>query len=431
VGFHCEGGFSFSECSTEAKYVLPAGTGLKDGSNWANAFDGLPDRLERDTVYWLGAGSYDSYTFDDTPSAQAGITLRKATAQVHGASTGWNAQYGSGQAVFGPLRFSTERYTLEGGEPNGIQTVGRMGTEAVVRFDGGRIVLRQVEINGGFRRSDNTQTGGACIGGDIDADYVMFDRCEIHNTADDGIGIYASHIKVLNSKIHDLHGCGTDSDCSGPCYNGHSDGLEISRASDIELIGNMVYEVRSTAAIFMEDWGRGGVSDLVAYNNVFYTPATGLTVYLQDLDNARFHNNIIWGRTQGNRYGGLSIGNDVTNLEMRNNIILNINYSHMNAQHDPSQHDLDYNLFAMIDSREYSRNTHDLVGDPMFRGISVSDQTGDHEGSDLRIDDFVPTAGSPAIDSGTILSGLPEHDILGRPRSQGIAWDRGPIEVEP
>lgn len=429
TGFCCEEGFSFSGCSTRARYVRPGGGGAKDGSDWANAFSGLPSSLERDTVYWLGAGSYGSYRFDDGANGSAGITVRKATASAHGSNTGWNAAYGSGQAVFGPLHFSGNRYTLDGGEPNGIKTVGQMGTESVAYIGGSQIVLRNVEIDGGLQKSNNTQTAGACMGGDVESQYVVFDRCEIHNIADDGLGIYASHVKVLYSKIHDLHACGTDSSCSGPCYNGHSDGLEISSASDVELVGNMVYDVRSTAAIFMEDWGSGGVSNLVAYNNVFYTPTTGITVYLQDLNGADFHNNIIWGKTQGDRYGGLAMGNNVKNLEMYNNIILNINYNHMGASFDPSNHKLDYNLYGMINPGEYSANTHDLVGNPQFAGIPMSSNAGDHKGSNLTLDDFVPGAASQAIDTGATLGSIPAFDIRGRARPQGPAWDRGPLEA--
>ena len=308
TGFCCEEGFSFSACSTKARYVRPEGGGAQDGSDWANALNGFPSVLERDTVYWLGAGHYGGYTFDDGASGQSGITVRKATAQAHGSDAGWNAAYGSGQAVLGPLHFESSRYTLDGGEPNGLKTVGQMGIETTVHVGGSHIVLRHVEIDGGLQKSNGTQTAGGCNGSDVNGDHVVFDRCEVHNIADDGLGIYADHIKVLYSKIHNLHGCGTDSSCSGPCFNGHSDGLELSGASDVELVGNMVYDVRSTAAIFMEDFGSGGISNLVAYNNVFYTPATGITVYLQDLNGAKFHNNIIWGRTQGNRFGGLAMG---------------------------------------------------------------------------------------------------------------------------
>jgi hypothetical protein len=290
-------------------------------------------------------------------------------------------------------------------------------------------VLRHVEINGGLQKSNGTQTAGGCNGSNVNGDYVVFDRCEVHNIADDGLGIYADHIKVLYSKIHDLHGCGTDNGC-GPCYNGHSDGLELSGVSDIELVGNTVYDVRSTAAIFMEDFGSGGISNLVAYNNVFYTPTTGITVYLKDLNGAKLHNNVIWGKTQGNRYGGLAIGKNVTGLEMYNNIILNINYSHLGSSHDPGQHNLDYNLFGMINSGEYPANINDLVSDPQFAGIPMSSNAGDHKGSDLTLEDFM-TAASQVIDTGTAPGGIPAYDIVGEERPQGGAWDRGPFEAVP
>ena len=219
-----------------------------------------------------------------------------------------------------------------------LEAVGQMGTDATVRVGASRIVLRHVEIDGGLRKNNGVQTGGGCNGSNVSGDYVVFDRCEIHNVADDGIGIYSSdHVKVLYSTIHDLDGCGTDGGC-GPCFNGHSDGLELSDISDIELVGNMVYDVRSDAAIFMDNWSGTKIRGLVAYNNVFYTPDNGFAVYLHRLDGARIHNNVIWGRTQGSRYGGLAMGQDVTNLEMYNNIILNINFSHMGGSYDPNHH---------------------------------------------------------------------------------------------
>lgn len=427
-GFCCESGYSFSACSTNARYVRPGGGGARDGSDWANAFDGLPSSLERDTVYWVGAGNYGGYTFDDGASGTLGITVRKATAQIHGSDTGWNAAYGSGQAVFGPLRFVTGRYTLDGTEPNGLKTVGQMGTKATADIDGDYIVLRHVEIDGGLQKSNGKQTAGGCNGSNVDGDYVVFDRCEIHNAADDGLGLYANHVKVLYSKIHDLDGCGTDGGC-GPCFNGHSDGLEVSGVSNIELIGNMVYDVRSTGGLFMDDFS-GGSANLVMYNNVFYTPKSGFAVYLKEVDGAKVHNNVMWGRTQGNRFGGLSMGPGITDLQMYNNIILNINYSHRDASHDPTHHDMDYNLYGMINSGEYQANTNDLVADPRFADIPMSGEAADHKGSDLALEDFVPAA-SEAIDTGTTAGSVPVYDILGQPRPQGAAADRGALETTP
>ena len=427
-GFCCKEGYSFSRCQTRALYVLPAGSGAKNGSDWANALDGLPPALERDTLYWLGAGNYGSHVFADRASGQAGITVRKATARAHGTSSGWKPAYADGQAAFGPLHFTSSRYNIDGGEPNGIKTLGRMGTSATVRASGSHLVFRHVEIDGGLQSRNDTQVAGGCNGSDVRGDYVVFDRCEVHNIADDGIGIHGSnHIKILHSKVHGLHGCGTDARCSGPCYNGHSDGLELSDVSDIELIGNIVYDVRSTAALFMDNWSGSQVRGLVAYNNVFYAPDSGFSVYLHHLRGAKLHNNVIWGRKQGTRYGGLAMGPGVTHLTMHNNIILNINYSHTGGSHDPDHHDLDYNLFGMIDASEYQANTNDLVADPRFANIPMSSSRADHKRSDLKVEDFVPKA-REAIDTGTSRGSVPAYDIRGVERPSGAATDRGAFE---
>jgi hypothetical protein len=255
---------------------------------------------------------------------------------------------------------------------------------------------------------------------------VVFDRCEIHNIADDGLDISGNHIKVLYSKIHNLHGCGTDASCSGPCYNGHSDGLELNGVSDFELIGSMVYDVRSNAALY--PWGSQSY-DWVIHNNVFYN-SVGASIYLQKVSGITVHNNVIWGRQKGNRYGGLMMGNAMNDLRMHNNIILNINYSHMGATYNPTEHDLDYNLFGMINSGEYSANANDLVADPQFAGIPMSGDEADHKGSDLTLEDFRPAA-SEALDTGTASGGVPDHDIVGEQRPQGGAWDRGAFEATP
>lgn len=413
----------------KAFYVRPVGGGAEDGSSWANAMHGLPRALKRGAVYWLGGGDYGDYTFDDPSHLDSMITIRKATAESHGSEDGWRAEYGRGQAVFGPLRLTTSHYLLDGGEQNGLRAVGRMGTGAVIQIDGSHVTLRNVEIDGGLRKLDGKQTAGACNGSNVSEDHVVFDRCEIHNIADDGIGIYASHIKVLRSKIHDLDGCGTDGDC-GPCYNGHSDGIELSGAVDVELVGNLIYDVRSNAAVFMDDWSGSAVRDLLLFNNVFYVPDSGFALYLQKVDSARVHNNIIWGKTQGSRYGGLAMGREITNLEMFNNIILNINFSHMGAAHDPKQHKLDFNLFGMINSDEYSAKSHDSFGDPRFSRIPMSDEASAHLRTGVMLDDFKPMS-KLVIDTGTTPSEVPARDIVGVERPQGNAWDRGPFELSP
>ena len=98
------------------------------------------------------------------------------------------------------------------------------------------------------------------------------------------------------------------------------------------------------------------------------------------------------------------------------------------TSHDPTHHDLDYNLFGMINSGEYQANTNDLVADPRFAGIPISGNEADHKGSDLTLEDFVPAA-SEAIDTGTASGSVPAYDIMGEERPQGGAPDRGVFEM--
>jgi hypothetical protein len=142
------------------------------------------------------------------------------------------------------------------------------------------------------------------------------------------------------------------------------------------------------------------------------------------------YNSVIWGRIRSNRYGGLAMGQRVIDLAMYNNIILNINYSHMGAAQDPAQHDLDYNLFGMINIDEYQASTNDLAADPRFAGIPMSGDAADHKGSNLSVGDFVPAA-SEVLDIGTASGSVPAYDIMGQQRPQGEAVDRGVFEVTP
>ncbi len=67
-----------------------------DGSSWAEAraaggkgaFNGLPDNLERDAVYYLAGGEYPGRIFDTPESGDSLIVLKKATNKSHGPEEG-------------------------------------------------------------------------------------------------------------------------------------------------------------------------------------------------------------------------------------------------------------------------------------------------------------------------------------------------------
>jgi len=432
-GYCCDEGFSYSTCGMTELYVVPGGTGARDGSDWANALDGLPGSLMRDHLYWIAAGSYGTSrrTFDDPESGSLGITIRKATAAMHGTETGWDPTFGDGQANFGRLEFRSSRYTMDGGEPNGIKsTVTSLvnGDLVFVEASAGRVVLRHMELDGGTKKSGTSQTAGVCSALQVKGDGVVVDRCDLHHAADDGIEIVsADNFSLFNSKIRNLPACGTDGvNCDGPCFNGHSDGIEMRSSNNVQIVGNMVYDVLSTGAMIAKDEGNGPSTGLLLHNNVFYTPAVGQVAYLADLISPRIYNNVVWGRKQGSRYGGIAFGPDVTDLEFYNNIVTNIRFS---SGYSASKHHLDYNQFGVLDSNEYPGSANDQVGDPLFNGIPLSGDAADHTPSDLMLSEFSLSPSSLCIDQGVTAG--PQWDIVGVSRPQGAAQDMGAFEASP
>jgi hypothetical protein len=93
-----------------------------DGSSWscaagagkAGARRGLPSTLARGNTYYLGAGPYGSYTWDDAVSGSTTIRVRKAVATDHGPTAGWAEALASGQAVFSDWKFRSGHYDIDG-----------------------------------------------------------------------------------------------------------------------------------------------------------------------------------------------------------------------------------------------------------------------------------------------------------------------------
>lgn len=113
------------------------------------------------------------------------------------------------------------------------------------------------------------------------------------------------------------------------------------------------------------------------------------------LKGARFFDNVIWGKTQGAKYGKLAVGPGIEDLRMYGNTILNINFTHMSAKYDPTRHHLDYNLFGMVHPDESTPSPHDAIGDPGFAGIPMSGDDAVHRRAGLTRADFVSASRPP------------------------------------
>ncbi|MCF7981088.1 MAG: right-handed parallel beta-helix repeat-containing protein, partial [Pseudomonadales bacterium] len=418
--------------SGDAFYISPNGNNSNSGTSWSQALRNLPSTLQRGAVYYFAGGTYPDYTFDDPASGSAYISIKKATLSDHGVETGWTSAYANDQAVFGEFSFSGASHVFfDGISPD--QTAIRWNNSSasggsVVSFsNSNNITLLNCDIDGYYQGSSSNQTNGSCnCVGIQDSSYITIDGCLIHDGADDGLEIFScSNLDISHNEVYDLHGCGTDGGC-GPCYNGHSDGFEVFNVSDSQFVGNFVHDIPSTSTFFFGGWASSSAEycrNILFANNIFYNNLnTGFIAYIQFADSITLYNNTYWGMV-GGAYGGLSIGTNVTNLEMYNNIILSINYSHMGASYNASQHRGDHNFFG-VSLGQYQEQANDIVGtDPGFAGVNGANGP---LISNISRDDFMLKNSSPCVDSGTNVD--LEFDIAGNPRPIGNGFDIGAFE---
>jgi len=408
-------------------YISPDGSSSNTGANWNNALRNLPNPLIRGETYYLAGGSYNAFTFS-TPAGTDLITIKKATEQNHGTDTGWNTSYAATPAVIPGIEIQDSSYLLlDGQEEDGIHVVWE-GTPSsggsVLRIaDSQYITVRYCDLDGNYQESGGSQTAGSCSVLSLNTtSFVTVTHCKLHDAADDGAEIHHCNNLIFNyNEVYNMHGCGTDGGC-GPCYNGHSDGLELYYVNNGEFIGNYIHNIPSTSTFFLLG-GTAHSNDLLLANNIFYNNAdTGFIAYLQAVDGVRLYNNVFWGQAAG-RYGGLSIGDNLTDLDMYNNIILSVNYSHMGATYNAAEHRGDYNVFG-FDTNEYPEQTHDqILSDPGFEMINGA---GGPLIADAVKEDFMLESDSTCINTGTVVSNA--YDILGTSRPQDGIFDVGAFE---
>lgn len=419
-------------CDDTCHFVREGAGGNQDGSDWTDAFTQLPDTLQRGHRYFVADGDYPEYTFDDPADGDALITIVKATGDDHGTDAGWAGEHGDGRARFGPLAFTQPYYLFDGAVAGGFEAVaGYQGS--AVEIDTDHVTLRAVDVNGDFGAdAGGYHDRGACTGLSISGSYVAIESCEIHAAADDGVSISGSdHVEFRGNTVHALHACGTDGGC-GPCYNGHSDGIETYNVKSSAFVGNFIHDVNSTATFFFGNWadtlGNGPseyCEDILLANNIFYAPEVGLVAYIQDVVGIRVFHNVFWGLRQGG-YGGLSVGPNVTDLWLYNNIILSINTAHTGGGFDSAQHHSDYNLYGVSLGQWTDGPNARVAADPGF--VNIPDMSGPAV-SDPQPGDFALTDSSPAFNAG--FSGdaslvLPADDFFGTSRDSSP--DMGAVE---
>jgi hypothetical protein len=413
------GGTPTIDCSNGCSYVRGDAAPGGDGTDWASALSELPSDLVRGHTYVIGAGTYSGYDFDDAPDGDSVIRIVRATSGDHGTDSGWEPSFGEGEATFGTLQMSEPFYEIDG--RGTTRAVGDFQS-TVVSIDASSITLRGIDVDGAFAMNGGEHSEGACTGMTVNGDDVVVENTRIHDAADDGLVVSGSNnFTFSGNRIHAMHGCGTDGGC-GPCYNGHSDGVELYDVTSSSFIGNMIWDVASTSTFFFGNWadtlGNGPseyCEDILIANNILYGPETGFVAYITDVAGIQLYNNVIWGRRQG-AYGGLSIGPDITGLDMVNNVILSINLAHTGGTFDASEFVGMYNVFGASTGQWEEDATDQIIEDPGFTAIPGAN------GATVANPDaqaFAPTATSPLRDAGMPASAehpIPQADFFGTAR---------------
>jgi hypothetical protein len=133
IPFYAIGSSALAACHA----VTASGSGARSGTDWNNAYAGLPSTLVRGDIYYLADGTYSTngtLGFSTAASGSTTIEIRKAQSYDNGSNcdssiaAGWNTStMGSGQARFTgspALRVTAPYLTMNG---NGTSTASGCG----------------------------------------------------------------------------------------------------------------------------------------------------------------------------------------------------------------------------------------------------------------------------------------------------------------
>jgi hypothetical protein len=411
-----------SEAAT--KYVRPGATGNNSGSDWTNAYNGLPSALTRGDTFYLADGSYGSYTFDDANSSATTITIKKATGSDHGTDTGWSSGYGDGQAVFSGWQIYTDYYVFDGQVRNTDWRTGGVNqygiTTGNTRLDNGagtggdNLTFRNIDIHGGGR---DTGRGDDVIYGLTGNSNINFQNCALH---DSDRTIFLTRNNWQNLVVNQSY---IARNTSTPAMHGEM--MSVYSSTNMTFSNNVIEDIEGTAV-----WagiGDGGSSGWKIYGNVIIHSAA----YIANTGRAAGHN---WGVA-----GAIFVANDATNNNKGNNILF-YNNSIVNIQGSYSgvviqsgtgnevRNNVWYNSVRTNNSFSGTISNNWYYNTPQD-GDSTATKTVCTSGCDI----FTSISGKnlslkAATSGGMALSAPYNIDMSGIIRGADGVWDRGAFE---
>lgn len=397
-------------------HVRQGASGTDSGADWNNAYPTLPATLERGSTYYIAAGSYVSYTFDDARSGTLVTTIKKATIAEHGSNTGWDNSYASGQVVFADnITFTTPNWILDGvtrdesdwfdGDAYGFKIAGTGENQNINYEDNcqSNIVVQYMFIDAPF---DDLPPGGgqAAIYGSSDGNApVRYDmvwrRMYVHGSC---------NVWFLRPFTRALVEYCASSGARGDLGNNHGE------------IWNLYYEAHGA---------------IIRYNKVrdAYLGEDGGTAIwaLTESEDCKIYGNEVYGFAVGDGVvGWANPANSAQNLKFYNNTILNCVEGNAGvAMWNNNGHQVYNNIFADFTACNFNGATVN------YNAFDDGNSRGSNAQTDFDTASFINYA---ALDfrlrtntvAGTTLSSPYTYDLLGNLRGgDGVDWSRGAYQL--
>jgi hypothetical protein len=271
----------FFACNTEGKnfYVRPDGGsyGRENGSDWNNAFDGMPPSdhgfwrslvQPGDIIYVAGGTYHSNWQIKKSGAPGRAITIKRATASEHGTDTGWNDAFDN-QVLLQQAGISTyacDYITIDGAVRNGIKILpAEIDNNRVIYLSprnangSNHIVLRYIEVAGpGVSRNEiraiaNTPTKGGATG-------CLIEYCTLHDVASAIFLADVSDVIIQHCTIYNLN-------ADGP----HENVVWSDRSSNVIFRWNVVYN-SVAEGVFL----RAGNKSWDIYGNIFLDCGYGI-----------------------------------------------------------------------------------------------------------------------------------------------------------
>lgn len=394
------------------------------GTDWTNAYSALPPTLVRGATYYVAAGTYGGYTFDDAVSGTVPITIRKATAADHGTATGWQSAYAAPARFTGTLHVRTSHIVIDGqtraadwrtgyGVTIDVsQAGGSYGVVVGIPFElaVSHVTMRFVEIRGTGDRTDTYNDRGFVTA--LGSSHVTIASSYIHDQGESNLHLFrTTDVTIEDTWIARNH--------SSPAQ--HAEGIVATEGtSHFTLRHSVMEDIEGTAFIGTPTGGHPGCGgtvqrDWYLYGNVFVRRAGsasgtgGGIVYVFDhrhVGDFHFYNNTIVNVSSG--FVGFD-GACGESMRVQNNLWAGVEGTVYRT--------------ANVASLTWSHNAYvaTMTGDPdPDRQISPANPFVNWMGDDFRL----TAASSPGVPLGAPYL----VDVSGAVRGGDGVWDRGARE---